>query len=112
MLVRTETRKRTLRSNFRLSYARRVLLLALLVGLPGVAGSLVVIWAFNGLDAETAWQLTAVIVGAWLLLAFWLRRQIVFPLQTISNLVAALREGDYSVRGRSDESVPPADTLE
>jgi two-component system nitrogen regulation sensor histidine kinase NtrY len=29
-----------------------------------------------------------------------LRRRVVFPLQTLSNLLAALREGDYSIRGR------------
>ena len=29
-----------------------------------------------------------------------MRERVVFPLQTLSNLLAALREGDYSVRGR------------
>ena len=30
-----------------------------------------------------------------------MRERVVFPLQTLSNLLAALREGDFSVRGRS-----------
>ena len=112
MLVRTDTRKRTSRFTLKISYARRVLLMALVVGAPGVIGSIVVIWGFGAVEAEPAWQATAVIVGAWLVLAFSLRRHIVFPLQTISNLVAALREGDYSVRGREAYSLEAADTLE
>ena len=33
--------------------------------------------------------------------AFAVRERVVFPLQTLSNLLGALREGDFSVRGRS-----------
>ena len=38
---------------------------------------------------------------AWLGFTMALRDRVVFPLQTLSNLLAALREGDFSVRGRS-----------
>jgi nitrogen fixation/metabolism regulation signal transduction histidine kinase len=41
-----------------------------------------------------------------------LQRHIVFPLQTVSNLIAALREGDFSVRGRQSRTLQPHDTLE
>ena len=41
------------------------------------------------------------IVGAWLGFALAVRERVVFPLQTLSNLLGALREGDFSVRGRS-----------
>jgi two-component system nitrogen regulation sensor histidine kinase NtrY len=47
-------------------------------------------------------------VCAWLGFAFAVRERVVFPLQTISNLLGALREGDYSVRGRSPK---PDDAL-
>ena len=36
----------------------------------------------------------------WIGLAFAVRRRVVFPLQTLSNLLAALGEGDYSIRAR------------
>ena len=36
----------------------------------------------------------------WLGFAFSLRHRVVFSLQTLSNLLAALREEDFSVRGR------------
>jgi nitrogen fixation/metabolism regulation signal transduction histidine kinase len=40
-------------------------------------------------------------VCAWLGFAFAVRERVVFPLQTLSNLLGALREGDFSIRGRS-----------
>jgi two-component system nitrogen regulation sensor histidine kinase NtrY len=40
-------------------------------------------------------------VGAWLGFGLAVRERVVFPLQTLSNLLGALREGDFSVRGRS-----------
>jgi len=39
-------------------------------------------------------------VSLWLGFAFSLRHRVVFSLQTLSNLLAALREEDFSVRGR------------
>jgi len=52
-------------------------------------------------SARTQWTLTILIVGLWLGFAFAVRERVVFPLQTISNLLSALREGDFSVRGRA-----------
>ena len=45
--------------------------------------------------------LTAIIVVTLLGLAAVVRHRVVVPLQTIANLLAALREGDYSIRGRT-----------
>ena len=36
----------------------------------------------------------------WLGIAFNLKQRVVRPLQTLSNILAAIREGDYSIRGR------------
>lgn len=47
------------------------------------------------------WTLSVLIVGLWWGFAFALRERVVFPLQTLSNLLSALREGDFSVRGRA-----------
>src|SRR6266700_7155144 len=40
------------------------------------------------------------LVLLWLSIAFNLKQRVVRPLQTLSNILAALREGDYSIRGR------------
>jgi PAS domain S-box-containing protein len=83
----------------KLNHERRVLLMALGAGLPGVIISLVMLWAG---DYTTKVQLTFTlfIIVIWLGYSFSLRERVVRPLQTISNLLAALREGDYSIRAR------------
>ena len=84
----------------RLSHEGRVVLLAILCGLPGSATAMASLWS-GDFSARTQWTLTISIVGAWLGFALAVRERVVFPLQTLSNLLAALREGDFSVRGRS-----------
>lgn len=84
----------------RISHEGRVVLLAFAAGLPGSIIALIFIWLYDH-SARDQWTLTIVIIGAWLGFAFAVRERVAFPLQTISNLLGALREGDYSVRGRS-----------
>ncbi len=84
----------------RIGYEGRVVLLALLAGLPGSVTALWILWT-GDYQARTDWTLTVVIVGAWMGFAMAVRERVVFPLQTLSNLLGALREGDFSVRGRS-----------
>ena len=90
-----------------ISHEGRVVLLAILAGLPGSATALYLLWSMgNPLRYELTF--TTIIVSAWLGFAFAVRERVVFPLQTLSNLLGALREGDYSVRGRSPK---PDDAL-
>ncbi len=84
----------------RLSYEGHVVLLALLAGLPGAAAALIILWT-GDYTPRTQWTLSILIVGAWWGFTMAVRDRVVFPLQTLSNLLAALREGDFSVRGRS-----------
>src|SRR5690348_4396584 len=84
----------------RISHEGRVVLLALLAGLPGSVTALWILWTRN-FEARTEWTLTVVIVAAWFGFSMAVRERVVFPLQTLSNLLGALREGDFSVRGRS-----------
>ena len=78
------------------------MLLAFLAGLPGSATALVLLWYWTGEhSARTEWTLTVAILLGWIGFAMAARERVVFPLQTVSNLLGALREGDYSVRGRS-----------
>jgi len=82
-----------------LSHDQRVLLMALAAGLPGAWVSLHLLWT-GDYTTKVQWTLTVLIAGFWLGFAFALRERVVFPLQTLANLLAALREGDYSIRGR------------
>ena len=83
-----------------LSHEGRVVLLAFLAGLPGSICALYMLWSGDA-QAKVQWTLTVLIVAAWLGFALAVRERVVFPLQTLSNLLGALREGDFSVRGRS-----------
>lgn len=84
----------------RLNYEQRVYLLAFLTGLPGALVALIILWAHD-YTPKVQWTLTVLIIGFWWGFAFALRERVVLPLQTLSNLLAALREGDYSIRGRA-----------
>ncbi|MBZ5591386.1 MAG: PAS domain-containing sensor histidine kinase [Acidobacteriia bacterium] len=83
-------------------YERRIFLLAVLAGLPGSAVALLMLWTQNH-DPKVQWTLTVLITGCWLGFAGAVRERVVFPLRTLSNLLAALQEGDFSVRARGAE---------
>ena len=83
----------------RLSHERRILLLAVLAGLPGVAASLGFLW-LGGFSAKVQWTASVALIGTWLGVTVALREQVVRPLGTLANMLAALREGDFSIRAR------------
>src|SRR6266480_2131123 len=62
-------------------------------------------------SAGSAWILTIVGAGTWLGVALGLRGRVVRPLRTISNMVAALREGDFSLRVRTASAHDPLGAL-
>src|SRR5215213_273171 len=76
-----------------------IMMWALLGGLPSTVVALVLLWV-NGYTAKVLWSLTAVCVFCWLRCAIEIRGRVVLPLQTLSSLLGALREGDFSIRGR------------
>lgn len=83
----------------RVSFEARVLLLALLAGLPGTGMALALL-VIEDYSAKVVWTFGLLVLGFWLGFAFTLRDRVVRPLQTLSNLLAALLEGDYSIRSR------------
>ncbi|HXL22642.1 MAG TPA: ATP-binding protein [Candidatus Dormibacteraeota bacterium] len=83
----------------RVTYERRIQLLALAAGFPGSAIALILIWT-GSFSSGAAWTLTLLIVSLWLGFAASLQHRVVFSLQTLSNLLAALREEDFSIRAR------------
>ena len=83
----------------KLSHHRRVLRLVLLSGLPAVIVALVLLWR-GDFSSQTRWSLTVLLLGAWWGVAWAALERVVHPLQTVSNLLSALREEDFSVRAR------------
>jgi nitrogen fixation/metabolism regulation signal transduction histidine kinase len=88
-----------LRHGGRVKFERRVTLLALAAGFPAVALSALLLW-LDDYSGRTQWTIDLFLVILWLAIAFNLKQRIVRPLQTLSNILAAIREGDYSIRGR------------
>jgi nitrogen fixation/metabolism regulation signal transduction histidine kinase len=90
----------------RLSHDRRILLMALGSALPGALISLIFLWTGDS-TPKVQWTLTVVIFTFCLGFAFALRERVVLPLQTLSNLLAALGEGDFSIRARGARGGDP-----
>src|SRR3989454_8071968 len=88
------------RSDSRLRFDQRILLLALASGFPAALVALLLLWT-GDYTPKVQWTLTVFIVGVWTGCSFSVRRRVVLPLQTLSNLLAALRESDFSIRART-----------
>jgi two-component system, NtrC family, nitrogen regulation sensor histidine kinase NtrY len=80
-------------------YERRILFLALSAGLGSTLVAMILLWT-GPYSSKLQWTLTVVMIIAWLSFAFTAQSRVVFPLRTLSNLLAALREGDFSIRAR------------
>lgn len=83
----------------RVAYETRILWLALVAGAPAMALAMGLLW-LGDFAPKVQWTL-GLLVGLWWLGFSWaVRERVIRPLQTLSNLVAALAEGDFSIRAR------------
>lgn len=81
-------------------FEHRILRLLLWTGSPAVLVTLSLLWLEpHTLRARLTFSF--IVVAAWLIGALAVRESAIRPLQTLSNLLAAIREGDFSTRGRS-----------
>ena len=80
------------------TYDARLFLAALALPLP-VALLLAIVLIWRDLPLDAVFSLGAFALLATLVLALRLRNRVVYPLYTLSNLLEALREGDFSLRG-------------
>ena len=82
-----------------LKFEGRVTALALAAGFPGVALCALLLW-LDGYSGRVQWTVDLLLVFFWLAISANLKHRVIRPLQTLSNILAAIREGDYSIRGR------------
>jgi len=89
-----------------LTHDRRITLLTMATGLPALALALGLLWfgSYSTLVRVTA---ALLVTGAWIVMTMLVRDRVARPLQTIANLLAALREGDFSVRAREAPGSDP-----
>ena len=88
-------------------HEQRVFWLTLLGGFPAVALAIALLW-LGDFAPRIQWTLGGMVTLIWLVAAFMVRERIVRPLQTVSNVLAALRERDYTLRARGSN---PEDAL-
>ncbi len=86
-----------------LRFESRVTFLALAAGFPAVILCAFLLW-YDDYSLRVQWTVDLLLTVLWLGVAFNLKARIVRPLQTLSNILAAIREGDYSIRGRRANS--------
>ncbi len=87
------------REGWQLTHDVRVLLLALAAGFPAVL-TCIILLALGNHSARDQWTLDLLVVLCWLFFASAARARVAGSLRTLANLLEAMREGDYSIRGR------------
>ena len=90
----------------RLPHERQVWLLALMAGLPATAVAGWLLWR-SGLGPAARLAVAAVLVAAWWGFAAAAHHRVARPLRTLSSLLAALHEGDFSIQARSVQPSGP-----
>src|SRR5437773_5666822 len=90
---------RAAKRRHRLSYEGRISWLTLAAVAPATDVDLALLW-FGDYSAKLQWTLTIVIVACFAVFVSSTCEHMVRPRQTMSNLLSALREGDYTIRAR------------
>ncbi len=83
----------------RLAFELRLFLLALGAGLPAAALALALLW--DRIEGPLAVGATLLLLGLAVGLPIVLLRRLSYTLNTLANLLEALREGDFSLRART-----------
>jgi two-component system nitrogen regulation sensor histidine kinase NtrY len=80
-------------------FERRIRVLCLLIAAPAFVLAFILLWRANA-SRSTMWTLLGLVGLLSLIAAGLLMEEIIRPLQTLANVVSALRESDYSFRAR------------
>jgi two-component system, NtrC family, nitrogen regulation sensor histidine kinase NtrY len=91
--------KRVPKDRHRFSHEGKLTWLTIGAAAPAVVIAMSMLW-FGDYSPKVQWTLTMIIAACGLGFLASAREHIVHPLQTMTNLLAALREGDYSIRAR------------
>src|SRR3954452_9501097 len=90
---------RKIKGPARFSYEGKITWLTFVAVAPAIIVAFALLW-FGDHTTKVPWTLTILIVGCLAAFVWSTREHAIRPLQTLSNLLAALREGDYSIRAR------------
>lgn len=82
-----------------ISYQQLIFIGSLMTAIPATFVALWLIWT-GRVASHAAWGYSALLAAATFILALGVRSRLISPLRTLSNMLLAVREGDYSIRGR------------
>ncbi len=82
----------------RRSLEGRVFRIALVSGLPGIAGAALLLGALRA-NPALFWTVLVILAASTAAFAVAIRNRVVRTLQPVANLIGAIRENDYSIRG-------------
>lgn len=85
----------------KLGHDRRILLLALLTGLPALVTAAILLWLVPSSGLLRGTVLGGLVI-LWLVTARAAQLRVIRPLQVIANLLAGLREGHFTLRAREE----------
>lgn len=91
--------KHSSKNRHRLSYENRLTWLMIGAACPAIVIAFAILW-FEHSSAKVQWTFAIVIVSCLAGFILSAREHLIRPLQTMTNLLGALREGDYSIRAR------------
>ena len=94
----------------KLPHDLHVFLLSLGAGFPALLATVILLWG-SDIDPKVRWTVSVAVGLTWLFVSMALRERVLRPLQTSANLLAALREEDFSVRGRGARAGDPLGEL-
>jgi two-component system, NtrC family, nitrogen regulation sensor histidine kinase NtrY len=80
-------------------YERRIVATALLAVVPIAVIVLAMVW-MGDYSTKVRWTVVTVVALALFTATYVIHEQLTYPLRTVSNLITALREEDYSLRAR------------
>jgi nitrogen fixation/metabolism regulation signal transduction histidine kinase len=87
----------TYRKRHRTTHGKRVQWLSFLCGFPGLLGCALLLW-LGDFSLKASFTVITFVVVLWMYFSLRLRSLVIHPLHTASNMLAALREGDYSLQ--------------
>src|SRR5687767_14589727 len=83
----------------KIPFQNELALVALAGGLPATVIAVLFVW-FNAPTPELRLVFCALLILVWVAAALSVRHRLAFPLQSLANLIEAVRFGDYGLRGR------------
>lgn len=94
----------------RIAFHRQIVRYALLLPLPGVLTTLTLLWT-GGYSRSLSVIGSVLLIGVTSVIAYLLRERLAYSLRTLTNVIAGMRDGDFSIRPHASGSNDPLAAL-